>query len=152
MKFTVKQLMVVMTVIAMMFAAVVSVKSVLEPRFVASSDHPNGSRVRIVQTFSIDDLFNTAIYFDDGDGRWRWYYYDHDDWYWGNADSRILGSEVHLKSATREVMLNVETGECTIQNNEFGKRTTVKSTIFRELPKKLVDRKMESHTAKHKLK
>ena len=139
MRFTTKYLMLLTVVVAVILAVVVSVKSAIEPRFVSSIDHPNGSRLRVVQTFSYGDLFNTSIYFDDGDGRWRWYYFDHDDSYWQSADSQILGAEVHIKSDGRKIMFNVETGECTIQRGEGVIRSAIKSTDFRMLPKKLAD-------------
>ena len=120
------------------FAAVVSVcfvmvRDAVSTRAVVSEDLPNGTRIRIIQTFS-GEPFETAIYFDDGDGQWRWYYYDHEDWYWGRADTTYADGIVTIDASRRSVVFDTRTGECIIDGSQLGKTETGKSTRVVELP------------------
>ena len=133
MKFSLKHMFVATALIGAALAVGLFIASIVKTRSVVSIDHPNGTRLRIVQKFTAE-LFDTSIYFDDGDGQWRWYYYDHEDWYWGSARSRIEGNLIQITSGERSVEIDTKTGDCTISNGESYRREYDKSTRITELP------------------
>ena len=70
MKFQLKHLFAMVAFAAVVSVCFVMVRDAVSTRAVVSEDLPNGTRIRIIQTFS-GEPFETAIYFDDGDGQWR---------------------------------------------------------------------------------
>ncbi len=118
MRFTLKKLFFATAVIAVIVALSVFIRSALAMRLVAAVDHPNGSRLRVVQKLQLSsDLFDTSIYFNDGDGRWRWYYFDHADWYWDIAETQVEQDIVFVRAPDREIVMDTRTGDCTISQN-----------------------------------
>jgi hypothetical protein len=113
-RFKTKTLLILMTGVAFLLTLTLSVNSMTKTRVVARVDHPNGTRLRIVQAFNYGpELFTTSIYFDPGDGKWRWYYFDHQDSYWDNAESKIANGVVLFISPGREIRFDTISGECT---------------------------------------
>jgi len=133
MKFRLKHLFAMVALAALVVAGSVMVADAVSNRAVVSEDLPNGTRVRIVQTFS-GEPFETAIYFDDGDGQWRWYYFDHEDWYWGRADTSYADGILTVDAGRRSVVFDTRTGDCTIKGSQLGKTANGKSTRIVELP------------------
>ena len=121
MRFSLKQLFLLTTVVAITCVAFLIVQHAMATRAIVSEDLPNGTRVRVVQEFS-GEPFNTSIYFDDGDGQWRWYYYDHEDWYWGTADSTFEAGVLHVSTGSRSIVIDTVTGECEISGSQMGNR------------------------------
>lgn len=126
-QFGLSQLLIVITTICASLPVASAIRKAMEPRVVASVDHPNGTRLLVTQAFG--EPFETEIFFDDGDGTWRWYYYDHEDLYWGGADCEIEGEDIRLSSpGHRSIQLDTATGECKVSNAEGRIRTYDKST------------------------
>ena len=132
MRFNLKQMLLATALVGVILTFGLFVFSIVKTRSVVSIDHPNGSRLRVVQEFNAE-LFNTSIYFDDGDGQWRWYYYDHEDWYWGSAISQIDGDSIQVTAGIRSIEIDTKTGECAISSAQ-GNRTYDKSTRITNLP------------------
>lgn len=125
-------------IVGAILSIAVAIRSAIETRFVVNIDHPNGTRFRVVQKFEYSgDLFNTSIYFDDGDGQWRWYYYDHEDWYWGRAETNIDRSIIYVSANKRNVIFDTETGECTVSQLDGDSRHHRKSNRIKTLPPEL---------------
>ena len=133
MKYQLKHIFVIVAFAAVVITSVLAVKNAVSTRAVVSEDLPNGTRIRIIQTFS-GEPFDTAIYFDDGDGKWRWYYYDHEDWYWGRADTTYADGVLTIDAGRRSVVFDTRTGNCIIDGSQLGKTETEKSTRIVELP------------------
>ena len=128
MRFTIRQLIGLLTLISVGLAMIVFVYAAIQTRLVAKIDHPNGTRLRLVQEFTYSgELFETSIYFDDGDGKWRWYYYDHDDGYWGSAIIRVDGPQISITHKKRSVLFDTVTGECSIAQADGARRKDNKS-------------------------
>jgi hypothetical protein len=135
-RFHTKHLLASTAMVAVLLWIALAVGAMLRPRFVVCVDHPNGTRLRVIQQFEYSgDLFNTSIYFDTGDGQWRWYYFDHDDSYWGRADSEVVGNEIRIAANRRRILFDTLTGECRISNEEVGNRTYRKSSRIVGLPR-----------------
>ena len=114
MQYKIKTLFLLSAIIAVLLWGFLAVMAAIQPRVLASVDHPNGTRLRVTQCFNYrPELFTTSVYFDDGDGKWRWYYFDHQDSYWGNADTNIVDSKIYVTSKYRSVEFDTSTGECT---------------------------------------
>ena len=145
MQVTLRNVFLITFIVCAILGAGLYLQSKLEPRIVASVDHPNGTRLRVVQKFEYSgDFFNTSIYFDHGDQKWRWYYFDHDDSYWATADTDINGNEVRIESEQRLILFDTLTGQCKISNQEVGNRTSDRSTQIVDLPPGLLDRSTQS--------
>ena len=135
MRFNLRHLFFLTLTCSLLLCAGLSLRSALATRIVASVDHSNGTRLRVVQRFEYSgDMFNTSIYFDNGDGHWRWYYFDHDDSYWGRAKSEVTENAVRIESNERKIQFDTVTGECRISNQEVGDRTYPISTRIIILP------------------
>lgn len=129
MQFTLRHVFFIILIVGAIFCASLYLQSKLEPRIVASVDHPNGTRLRVVQKFEYSgDFFKTSIYFDNGDEKWRWYYFDHDDSYWGTADTDVEVNEIRIESKRRLILFDTVTGQCRLSNREVADRTYDKST------------------------
>ncbi len=90
MRYSTKTLLILTAIVASLLAMTLMVNSAIKTRVLASVDHPNGTRLRVVQYFNYQpELFTTSIYFDNGDGNWHWYYFDHEDSYWGTPRGRF---------------------------------------------------------------
>lgn len=140
MRFNLRQLFLVIVVCSVVLSAGAYLCSAFAPRIVASVDHPNGTRLRVVQKFEYNgDLFNTTIYFDNGDGQWRWYYFDHDDTYWGRATSDVMEDTIRIESNDRMIQFDTVSGECRISNHEVGDRIYANSTRIVSLPDGIAD-------------
>ena len=140
MRFNLRQLFFLTLICSVLLCAGLSLRSALATRIVASVDHSNGTRLRVVQKFEYSgDLFNTSIYFDNGDGQWRWYYFDHDDSYWGRAKSEVTENTVRIESNNRKIQFDTVTGECKISNQEVGDRIYANSTRIVRLPDGIAD-------------
>lgn len=114
MQYRIKSLLILTTLIGFVLAGIVFVIGATQSRVIASAEHPNGARFRVIQSFNYSpELFTTSIYFDDGDGKWRWYYFDHEDFYWGNASAEIVENKFIVVSRSRRIELDTITGECT---------------------------------------
>jgi hypothetical protein len=134
-------------IVGAILSAAIVIRTAIEPRFVVNIDHPNGTRFRVVQEFQYNgEMFDTSIYFDDGNGQWRWYYYDHDDGYWGSAETKIDGSIINVFANKRSIKFDTETGECTVTQLEGGRRNQQKSSKFRTLPPELTPNSGELNT------
>ncbi len=139
MRYKIRHLLILTAIVGAILSAAIVIHTAIEPRVVVNIDHPNGTRFRVVQEFQYNgDMFDTSIYFDDGDGQWRWYYYDHDDGYWGSAGTEIDGSMINVFSIKRSIKFDTETGECTVTQFEGGRRNQQKSIKFRTLPPGLI--------------
>jgi len=135
MQFTLRHVFLIILIVGAILGTGLYLQSKLEPRIVASVDHPNGTRLRVVQKFEYSgDLFDTSIYFDNGDEKWRWYYFDHDDSYWGTADTDVQGNEIRIESRQRSIVFDTVTGQCRISNQEVGDRTYDRATQIVDLP------------------
>ena len=123
-----------MAIIAVLLSIAFMVTAAIQTRVIASVDHPNGTRLRVIQYFNFQpELFTTSIYSDEGDGQWRWYYFDHEDSYWGSASTEINDSKILITSKNRRIEFETSTGECTTfhsDRNRFHK----KSDTFKLLP------------------
>ena len=83
MRYNIKFLLIITTIIAVSLAVIMSVRFAMQTRVIVKVDHPKGTRLCVIQQFNdfSPELFTTSISFDDGDGNWRWYYFDHEDSY-----------------------------------------------------------------------
>ena len=121
------------TAIALVAAIGLFTYSIVKTRLVVNVDHPNGSRLRVVQKLGYESFY-TAIYFDDGDGQWRWYYYDHNDAYWGSASILIDDNVIKITSDQRRIEMDTKTGDCTISDARENSTIMRKSTKIVSLP------------------
>ena len=138
MRFKTRHLLLLTAIISVILSVAVAIQSAIKTRLVVNIDHPNGTRLRVVQKFEYSgDLFDTSIYFDDGDGQWRWYYYDHEDWFWGSADTNINGSVIAVSADKRSIVFDTKTGECTVSQLDGDIRIQEKSDVIRTLPSEL---------------
>ncbi|MFT5302935.1 MAG: hypothetical protein ACI814_003752 [Mariniblastus sp.] len=139
MRYNIKTLLILTTIIAFVLSAILVVNGAIQTRTIVNVDHPNGTRLRVIQFFNDQpELFTTSIYFDDGDGEWRWYYFDHQDSYWGGAEIEMADNEIRVTSKYRNVEFNTSTGECTTFHS--GKhRFHEKSDTIKSLPAGFVE-------------
>ena len=135
MKFRIKHLFAAVTIVACVCLAVGFFYRATKARTIVSKDLANGTRVRVIQTYP-GVLFNTSIYFDDGDGNWRWYYYDHEDVYWNHANTLYDNGILYITSGDRYIFLNTVSGKCEIGGSQIGKTSFPKSDNFVDLPTK----------------
>ena len=133
MKFGTKHLFVAITLIACICLIASVIFRATKTRVIVSEDLPNGTRVRVIQTFS-GEPFNTSIYFDDGDGRWRWYYFDHEDWYWNHANTRFAKEILYITSGERFIAIDTNSGQCDTDGSQIGKSHRPKSARIVDLP------------------
>lgn len=141
MQYRIKSLLLLTALVGFVLAGIVFVLGAIQSRVIASAEHPNGARFRVIQNFNYQpELFTTSVYFDDGDGRWRWYYFDHEDFYWGNATAEIDGDKFTVASGSRQIELDAITGECrTIHSGRT--RTVAKSDRFKSFSPVLDEKK-----------
>ncbi len=134
MRYNIKMLLILTAIVAVPLFGVLIVKPAIQTRVLASINHPNGTRLRVIQYFNYQpELFTTSIYFDDGNGEWRWYYFDHQDSYWGTADTEITDSKICITSKNRRVEFDTSTGECTTFHSGR-RRYHKKSDTIKSLP------------------
>ena len=133
MQFRIRHLLVVVALFACLCWSILGLQHAMTTRPIVSEDLPNGTRVRVIQDFT-GEPFNTAIYFDDGDGRWRWYYYDHEDWYWNSANTDFAKGDLFISDNGRSIIISTKTGECFTSGPGLPERTHEKSTKFVNLP------------------
>lgn len=134
MRFGTKHLFALLTAAACVCLLSTACYRATKTRTIVSEDLPNGTRVRVIQSFS-GEPFDTSIYFDDGDGKWRWYYYDHEDWYWNNAKTHFSDGILNISSGKRQIVLNTNSGECETSGSQIGKaKRRPKSDRIVDLP------------------
>ena len=99
-------------------------------RTIASVDHNNGTRLRVVQSYDAFIFWDTSIYFDDGTGNWRWYYFEHEDTIRWRARVQIEKDIVRVSWNDCEIKFDTTNGDCTTRHaskvRKFNKSTTVK--------------------------
>ena len=137
MRYNIKTLLILTAIIASVLSVILIVIGAIQTRAIVNVDHPNGTRLRVIQYFNYQpELFTTSIFFDDGDGNWRWYYFDHQDSYWGSAEIEIADNEISVTSKYRNLEFDTSTGECTTFHSGR-RRFHEKSDTIKSLPQGL---------------
>ena len=133
-RYNIKTLLILTGFIGATLSVGLMIRPAIQTRILASVNHPNGTRLLVIQYFNHQpELFTTSIYFDDGDGKWRWYYFDHQDSYWGNADTETADNKIYITSKYRRIEFNTTTGECTTLHSGR-QRYHEKSDTIKSLP------------------
>ena len=128
-----KHMMVALSILCGALAVTSLIRDSFETRIVAYVTHPNGSRLLVTQSYA-GEPFTTEVFFDDGDGQWRWHYFDHEDNYWKNAETEIVGSKIRVKSYIRSIEFDTETGSYARTSCSGRKKTSSKSNERRTPP------------------